>query len=158
MIPFTTYNGIFLSSMKNHSVLNYIKTNLIHPRIIKFGIVGGIGVLVNMSILYSLTEFFDLLYIISSIFAIELSILSNFILNDLWTWSERKKKKFYQRLIKYHITAGITAFVANWLLLIFLSEIAGVYYLISNLIGIGVGMLSNFILNDIWTFRQSEQN
>jgi dolichol-phosphate mannosyltransferase len=142
--------------MKNHSVLNYIKTNIIHPRIIKFSIVGGIGVLVNMGILYLLTEFFSVLYIISSIFAIELSIFSNFLLNDLWTWSERKKKKFHQRLIQYHITAGITAFIANWLLLIFLTEVAGVYYLISNLIGIGIGMLSNFILNDIWTFSQSE--
>lgn len=143
--------------MKNHSVLNYIKTNLIHPRAIKFSIVGGIGVLVNMSILYLLTEFFNVLYIISSIFAIELSILTNFLLNDIWTWSERKKKKFYQRLTQYHITAGTTAFVANWLLLIFLTEVIGIYYLISNLIGIGVGMLSNFILNDIWTFRQNEQ-
>lgn len=144
--------------MKNHSVLNYIKTNLIHPRVIKFSIVGGIGVLVNMGILYIFTEYFHIIYLISSLFAIELSIISNFILNDFWTWGERKKKKFYQRLIQYHITAGITAFLANWLLLIFLTEVLDIYYLISNLIGIGIGMLSNFILNDIWTFHQSEQN
>ena len=144
--------------MKNHSVLNYIKTNIIHPRVIKFSIVGGIGVLVNMGILYVLTEYFYIVYLISSIFAIELSIISNFLLNDIWTWSERKKKKFYQRFIQYHITAGITAFLANWVLLVLLTEGVGIYYLISNLIGIGVGMLSNFILNDIWTFRQNEQN
>ncbi|NIU01840.1 MAG: hypothetical protein GWN01_13300, partial [Nitrosopumilaceae archaeon] len=103
--------------------------------------------------LFTLTEFLNLLYFISSIFAIELSIVSNFLLNDIWTWSERIKKRFYRRFIQYHITAGLTAFLANWLLLIFLTEVVGLYYLISNLIGIGVGMLSNFILNDLWTFR-----
>lgn len=144
--------------MKNHSVLNYIRNNLFHTRVIKFSIVGGIGVLVNMSVLYILTEYFHVVYLISSLFAIELSIITNFLLNDYWTWGERKKKKLYQRLIQYHITAGITAFLANWLLLIFLTEVLDIYYLISNLIGIGVGMLSNFILNDIWTFHQNEQN
>jgi dolichol-phosphate mannosyltransferase len=144
--------------MKNHSVLKYIKNNLFHPRVIKFSIVGGIGVLVNMGILYIFAEYFHIVYLISSLFAIELSIISNFLLNDYWTWGEREKKKFYQRLIQYHIMAGITAFLANWLLLVLLTEVFGIYYLISNLIGIGVGMLSNFILNDIWTFHQSEQN
>lgn len=110
-----------------------------------------------MGILYLLTEFFNVLYMISSIFAIEISIISNFLLNDIWTWGERKKKRYYRRFFQYHISAGITAFLANWLLLIFLTEVIGIYYLISNLIGIGVGMLSNFVLNDLWTFRQSEK-
>jgi dolichol-phosphate mannosyltransferase len=143
--------------MKPNPVVTYIKQNLLHPRIIKFSVVGGVGVLVNMGILYLLTELFHIKYFLSSIFAIELSIISNFLLNDFWTWRERIKKKFYRRLIQYHITAGITAFLANWLLLIFLTEVIGIYYMISNLIGIGVGMLSNFILNDLWTFRQSDK-
>jgi dolichol-phosphate mannosyltransferase len=143
--------------MKPNPIVVYIKENLLHPRIVKFAIVGGSGVLVNMGILYLLTELFHIKYFLSSIFAIELSIISNFLLNDLWTWSERKKKKFYRRLIQYHISAGITAFLANWLLLVFLTEVIGIYYMISNLIGIGVGMLSNFILNDLWTFRQTDK-
>ena len=143
--------------MKRRSIKSYVTTNLLHPRILKFSIVGAIGVLVNMGTLYFLTEFVSILYIISSIIAIELSIIGNFLLNDIWTWNERKKKKFSRRFIQYHISAGITAFLANWLLLIFLTEVAGIYYLISNLIGICVGMLSNFILNDLWTFRQTDQ-
>jgi len=143
--------------MKPNPVVIYIKENLFHPRIIKFTVVGGIGVLVNMGILYLLTEQFNIKYFLSSIFAIELSIISNFLLNDFWTWSEREKKKFSRRFIQYHITAGLTAFLANWLLLVFLTEVIGIYYMISNLIGIGVGMLSNFILNDLWTFRQTDK-
>jgi dolichol-phosphate mannosyltransferase len=143
--------------MRHRSIISYITSSLLHPRILKFSVVGAAGVLINMGLLYLLTEFFHIVYIISSIFAIELSIICNFLLNDIWTWSERKKKRFSRRFIQYHISAGITAFLANWLLLIFLTEVVGIYYLISNLSGIGVGMLSNFILNDLWTFRQADQ-
>ncbi len=84
--------------------------------------------------------------------AIEISIISNFFLNDVWTWKDREKKKFHDRFIQYHISVGITAVVANWLLLVILTEVFHIYYLLSNLIGIAAGTLANFILNDLWTF------
>jgi dolichol-phosphate mannosyltransferase len=133
---------------------NYVRSNILTPRILKFSVVGVSGVLVNMGMLYILTEYFDILYFISSFLAIELSIISNFILNDIWTWGDRQKKKFLHRIIQYHISVGLTAIFANWLILLLLTEVFGVYYLISNLVGISVGMFSNYILNDVWTFRK----
>ncbi len=130
----------------------YIKNNLLHPRIFKFAVVGLSGLLVNMGLLYFFTEYLRLIYWISSIIAIEISIISNFFLNDWWTWKDREKKKFIYRFTQYHISVGITAVVANWLLLVILTEVFHIYYLLSNLIGIMVGTLANFILNDVWTF------
>lgn len=120
---------------------------------LKFGIVGGSGVVVNMGVLYVLTHYFKINYKISSVFAIELSIITNFLLNNYWTWRAQQGKSFRRKFVQYHISVGITAILANWLLLIFLTEVVGIYYLISNLIGIAVGMLLNFVLNDLWTFR-----
>jgi dolichol-phosphate mannosyltransferase len=139
-----------------NSVINYIKSNIFHSRIIKFSIVGGSGIAVNMGILFLLTEYCHLFYWLSSIFAIELSIISNFLLNDIWTWRDRKKKTFRKRLIQYHISVGITAISANWLLLILMTEIFGLYYMISNLIGIAIGTIANYIVNDLWTFKQAK--
>jgi putative flippase GtrA len=133
--------------------MNYLKNNLLNTRILKFSIVGVSGILVNMGILFILTEYFHILYLISSIIAIEISIISNFLLNDLWTWRDRTKKKFIYRFLQYHISVGITAVLVNWGILLILTELFNVYYLISNLIGIGVGTLSNYIINDLWTFR-----
>ncbi len=133
--------------------MNYLKNNLLNTRILKFSIVGVSGILVNMGILFILTEYFHILYLISSIIAIEISIISNFLLNDIWTWKDRIKKKFIYRFVQYHISVGITAVLVNWGILFILTELFGVYYLISNLIGIGVGTLSNYIINDLWTFR-----
>jgi len=139
-----------------NSIINYIKSNIFHPRIIKFSIVGGSGVLVNMGVLYLLTEYLHFLYWISSIFAIEISIIFNFLLNNIWTWRDRKKKSFTSRIIQYHISVGMTAIIANWLMLILLTEMFGLYYMISNLIGIVIGTIANYIVNDLWTFKQQK--
>lgn len=137
-----------------NQILAYFKSNILNPRILKFGIVGLSGVGVNMGILFVLTDYIHIPYLISSILAIEISIISNFFLNDLWTWKDRIKKKYLYRIIQYHISVGITAIFVNWLILLLLTEIFGVYYLLSNLIGIALGTAVNYILNDIWTFRQ----
>lgn len=136
--------------------MTYMRNLLFRPHLFKFSIVGLSGVLVNMLVLYGLTEYFKIYYIISSIIAIELSILANYTLNDLWTWADRQKNNLYGRIIRYHLSVGITAVLANGLLLIILTEVFGVYYLASNLIGIAAGMMMNFILNDLWTFADED--
>ncbi|MCP4632560.1 MAG: GtrA family protein [candidate division Zixibacteria bacterium] len=125
-------------------------------RFLKFSVVGFTGVVVNMGLLYILTERFALYYMISSGIAIGTSIFSNFIINDLWTWGDRKKftkTGYFTRMFKYHVSAGIAASVGNFLSLVVLTEIAGIYYIISNLVGIAVGVIINFLLNDRWTYK-----
>ena len=122
-------------------------------RFLKFAIVGVSGIGVNMAILYLLTEFAHVPYYLSSLVAIECSILSNFTLNDLWTWRGPGKKIYARRFVQYHLSVGIVAIVCNWLLLVFLTSAVGLNYMVSNLLGIAAGFLFNFVLNDIWTFR-----
>jgi dolichol-phosphate mannosyltransferase len=136
------------------TMIHYAKTRILHVRLLKFAVVGLSGVIVNMGMLYLLTEYLGLLYIISSIIAIEISIISNFFLNDLWTWKDRVKKRFLERFFQYHISVGLTAILANWLILLILTEFFNIYYLISNLIGIAVGTFANFVVNDLWTFQK----
>ncbi len=125
-------------------------------RFLRFAIVGGSGVVVNMGILYILTEYAGLYYLLSSVIAIEVSIITNFLLNDIWTWGDKKHltgSSFFIRMLKYNISSGAAAFVGNFLTLTVLTEIFGLYYIISNLIGIAVGVLINFFLNDKWTYK-----
>ena len=134
---------------------SYLKTGLLTPRLLKFGVVSASGVAVNMGCLYLLKEFAGIPYFVASVIAIELSILSNFTINLLWTWSDRSGEgTLWTKIIRYHIGAGATAFLGNYLILIALTEIFGIHYLISNLIGIAVGTLANYIINDLWTFRK----
>ncbi len=142
---------------KENLLLNYIKENVLTTRILKFGTVGASGIVVNMGTLYLLTESGLIPYFIASIIAIELSILSNFTINYLWTWRDRHDAgTVWAKLARYHIVVGITAYLGNYMILIGLTELVGLHYLLSNIIGIGVAMMANFVINDLWTFRKRE--
>jgi dolichol-phosphate mannosyltransferase len=107
-----------------------------------------------MGSLYLLTDFGKIPYFVASLIAIELSILSNFSINLLWTWKDRSGAgTVWSKLVRYHVGVGITALLGNYLILIAMTEWFGVYYLVSNLVGIGVGTLANYIVNDLWTFK-----
>ncbi|NMB79858.1 MAG: glycosyltransferase family 2 protein [Methanomicrobiales archaeon] len=118
-------------------------------RVFKFGIVGLTGIIVNMGVLYALTEYAHFYYLVASFFAIELSIINNFIWNDLWTFQGETERKFssrYQRLVAFNlVSAGGVAI--NMGLLYLFTGVFGVYYLISNLIGILVAFSWNFLVN-----------
>src|ERR687894_2291786 len=54
----------------------------------KFALVGASGVLVNMVTLVVLAEYFHAHKVIAWMFAVRLSILSNFLLNNAFTWRD----------------------------------------------------------------------
>lgn len=122
-------------------------------RFIKFGIVGFSGVIVNEGLLFLFTEVFGIFYLLSSIIAIEVAVVNNFLLNNLWTFNDRKKKgkrNFFMRLINWQIARSMTIAV-NFLILWWLTTL-GIYYLISNLIGIIVatGLAYFFSVKWVW--------
>jgi len=123
--------------------------------IIKFGIVGISGIIVNTGVLYILSEYFGIFYLISSLVAIELSIINNFIWNDFWTFGHEKDQKISMvttRFLSYHIVS-IGGIVINVGVLVFLTEVLGIYYLISNLLGIFIAFSWNFLVNRMTTWR-----
>lgn len=128
-------------------------------RFIKFGIVGGSGIFVNMGGLWFFTEVVGLYYLISSVLAIALAMISNFIWNDLWTWRDRGEpgvRAYLTRMAKFILVSSIAAYIGNLGILWVLTHFFHVYYLISNLIGIAVGTMLNYSVNNFWTFREKK--
>ena len=119
----------------------------------KFLIVGGSGVVINEGLLAILTEIYSVHVSVAGVIAIESSIVSNFLLNNFWTWRDNRHKPFVMRLIQYHYVALIAGGV-NYLVLIGLSNM-GLHHLIANLVGIAFGTIINFLVNNYWTFGKS---
>ncbi len=119
---------------------------------VKFAIVGGTGILVNMGLLYLLTRSFSIKLEIASPIAIEVSILTNFSLNSLWTFRNRNTPiRFWSRFLRYHLVTGLAGIV-NYLVLLLLVRVFGMHDLLSNMIGILIGTVFNFTLNSYWTW------
>lgn len=122
-----------------------------YKKFIKFCFVGASGVVVNVGLLFLLTEYAGIFYLASSAIAIEASIITNFLLNNFWTWKKRGKG-FFSRLVKFNLVS-IIALVINMGILFFFTETVGLWYILSNLIGIAFATVINFFLNDKWTFK-----
>ena len=119
---------------------------------VKYYIVGASGILVNLGLLYVLTEFVGLWYILSYVVAISVSITTNFIFNKLWTFSDSLKSQkaivMYMKFVGVSLV-GMGIQLGSTFLLV---ENLSIYYMIAALISIGIASTINFIINRRWTF------
>ena len=122
--------------------------------LLKFSLVGASGILVNQGLLAFLVSVLHLGVEISGIIAIETSIITNFLLNNFWTWNHTKRFRFFNRFLKYHLITIFSGGV-NYLILILLTN-QDMHYLIANMIGICCGIIINFSINHLWTFQKEE--
>ncbi len=132
-------------------LLKLSRTSKEHKRFLKFCIIGASGLIINEGLLWTLTEFAGLFYLLSSVIAIETSILSNFVLNDIWTFRRERKGRFLKRMFKFNI-ARIFALFINLGILWLLTTI-GIHYLISNLVGIAMVTLFTYLSSLLWVWK-----
>ncbi|MFC1992408.1 glycosyltransferase [Chloroflexota bacterium] len=124
-------------------------------RFIKFCGVGLSGVGVNEGLLWFLRESAGLPLPVSSAISIETSIISNFLLNNFFTFRDRRSpevKATFGRLLKFNLVS-LAGLGINLGILLLLTDVFGVYYLVSNLCGIAVAALWNYTLSTWWTWR-----
>src|ERR671911_1252421 len=126
----------------------------------KFALVGASGVLVNIATLVILAEYFHAHKVIAWMFAVGVSILSNFLLNNAFTWRDIRHSSRIHFLLRgalaYPVAVvGIGAnFAVYYPLLKYVSEDFP-YYVLFNLLGIAAGTSVNFILSSRLVFRPS---
>jgi putative flippase GtrA len=118
-------------------------------RAIRFGVVGATGTAVNTAVLYLLARRAGLPLPLSSALAVELAIMSNYLLNDRWTFATRKPS--FRRFAKFNAAslAGLGLNVTTvWLL-----ARSGVYFLAANLVGIAAAVTANYVFSVAWVWR-----
>jgi putative flippase GtrA len=126
-------------------------------RFLKFATVGASGVVVNQGLLWFFTEIVGLYYLFSAAIGIEISIITNFILNEKWTFRDRSKGKkgILRRGVKFN-AVSVAGLVINISVLFAFTEYLGIHYLTSNLIGICATFLWNYFVNLGWTWKSEK--
>src|SRR5919199_6047880 len=125
----------------------------------KFALVGASGVLVNMVTLITLVEYFDANPTVAWMVAVGLSILSNFLLNNAFTWRDVRHASrihfFLRGALAYPV--AIVALGANFAVYYPLIKYVSSdfpYYVIAAFLGIVAGTSANFLLSSRFVFRQ----
>lgn len=136
-------------------------------RLIKFALVGFMGLMVNSIVLYFFKEYIfknlhtnfyniDLSLNISLLIATFASILNNFYFHSTWTWSDRKNNSDsrFIKFIRYCSASlfGISLyFIGTNILVKF-----GFNYIFANLLSVLFASFFNFIINNTWSFKQKK--
>jgi len=123
---------------------------------LKFAIVGAIGTLVNLGLLYIFTEIFNFYYIISEIIAFTVSVINNYLLNKIWTFKEELKQEIVQKYAKYFVISVISLIV-NLTILFILVEHFDYWYILAELFAIACSFVVNYLGNVLWTFRDQNK-
>jgi len=116
------------------------------PPIVRFAIVGAVGTVVNLAVLWLLRYALNLIHEIASAVAIEVSLLSNFLFNDIWTFKRRRRGGLVQSLLKYH-AANLAGILTQYGVSVFLYRFIGMESLSSQFVGILAGFLVNYFLS-----------
>ena len=123
-----------------------IKGLLDKYRFLRFAIVGGIGVPINLGILYGLTEA-GLIYVASAFLAIMIAMTVNYLLNHYWTFSHRRdsNSSLVKGWLKYAVISGIGDGIYLGLMVLF-TEVAGLWYIGSAMIAMGIVMVARYLV------------
>lgn len=127
-------------------------------RFIRFCLVGGSGVVVNMGVIWLLKGSGTLGTLRAGAVAAECAIINNFLWNEIWTFRDRSRlhPRLRDRLWRFghfNLICGVgAAFQLSilWVLAIHLKW----HYLVATLTGIGLVTLWNYGLNMTWTWTR----
>jgi len=122
---------------------------------VKFFIVGATGMVVNLGILFLLTNYLKIFYMISSGVGFAVSVTTNYIGNKIWTFQDKKNDRRhlavqYVNFWAVSIFGGVIQLSLTYLFV----EKFGMWYALAGFFAIAAASFSNFILNKIWTFRK----
>lgn len=125
-----------------------------HP--LRFGLVGISGIILNSAVLWLLSSGAHLPLLLASALASETSIISNFWLNDRWTFRDAGQLPVLQRFLRFNgaaLAGMLVTMAVLWVLRQF-----GVALLPANLLAIGSATVLNYWLNSRFTWNRGIEN
>lgn len=123
-------------------------------RWIKFNTVGGIGIAVQLAILWALTSGLGLNYLAATVLAVEATITHNFLWHQRFTWPDRQNNRALARFLRFNLTTGMISILGNLALMAIFAGVARLPYIAANLATITICSLANFVVSDRLVFQK----
>jgi putative flippase GtrA len=118
-------------------------------RFLKFAAVGGLGMVVDLTILYIMRTLVGLPLLIANTISFSTAVVSNFTWNRLWTFPESRQRPLIPQLAQFALV-NIFGLAFN-LVKNFLSD--PLDYLFAKIVAIGVVLFWNYGINRLWTYK-----
>ena len=120
-------------------------------QLVRFGLVGGIGFVVNLAVYALFVHSIGVDYHVAAVIAWLVAVLNNFVLNRHWTFDAGDGQARFQAI--RFLVVSLVAFGFSLLLLTLLVESAGVAKVPAQAIAVAGATPLNFLGNKLWSFR-----
>lgn len=122
-------------------------------QIIKFGFVGGTAFLIDAGILFILTEFCGIHYLVSGAVSFTVSVIYNYILSIKWVFDAKKDVSKTMELAVF-IGLSVIGLGINQVMLWLMVDLLHIYYMVSKIIATAVVMVYNFVTRKLFIERR----
>ncbi len=119
-------------------------------QLVKFGLVGGSGYLINLAVFAVLAETLGVHHVLAAIGAFCVAVTNNFLLNRHWTFAAGDGHAGFQAMRFFAVS--IAALTINLIALEALVTQASLGDLAAQAIAVAIAMPFNFLGNKLWTF------
>jgi len=120
-------------------------------QLVRFGLVGGVGFVVNLAVYALLVRGFAVVYLAANVVAWLVAVTNNFVLNRHWTFDARHERAHRQAVRFLAVSLMSEAFTL--LVLTLLVEQGGLDKVLAPALAVGCAMPLNFLGNKLWSFR-----
>ncbi len=120
-------------------------------QLVRFGLVGGVGFIVNLAVYTLFVHSVGVDYRVASVAAWLVAVANNFILNRHWTFDAREGRARFQAM--RFLVVSLVAEGFSLLLLTLFVEGAGISKVPAQALAVAGSMPLNFLGNKLWSFR-----
>jgi putative flippase GtrA len=120
-------------------------------QLVRFGIVGGIGFVVNLVVYTLCVHVLGIDYHVAAVLAWIVAVINNFALNRHWTFDARAGRAHFQAI--RFLIVSLAALGVSLLLLTLLVDVVGLAKVPAQAAAVAASMPLNFLGNKLWSFR-----
>jgi putative flippase GtrA len=117
----------------------------------RFLTIGLLGFLLQLGALATLTSGLHWMWLPSTIVAVELAVVHNFVWHARWTWRDRPGN-WPARFVRFQLANGAASIAGNALLMALFVGLAGLPAVPANILSVATMSAVNFLTADRWVF------
>ena len=121
-------------------------------QLVRFGLVGGVGFVVNLVVYTLCVHGVGLDYRVASVVAWLVAVCNNFVLNRHWTF-DASGERAHAQAVRF-LVVSLIAEAFSLLILTLLVESAGLSKVPAQAVAVALSMPLNFLGNKLWSFRR----
>lgn len=132
--------------------LFYGTTDRLLVQFVRYFFVGGFAFVVDFGLLYILTEYAGLHYLLSATLSFISGLLVNYVISCIWVFSN---SKFKNRLVEFLFFAaiGVVGLLLNDALIWLFTDCIGTHYMFSKIVAAAIVYLWNFFARKYLVFK-----